>query len=283
MKLISVNFHMLKECNYHCHFCFATFPEIHGRLSLNQSLALLEQLSEAGVRKINFAGGEPTLHPHLGTLLERTKALGMISSIVTNGARLEALLEQYAQHLDWAALSVDSDDESIELALGRGTGGHVQRALQLFEILHRYGIRTKLNTVVTRLNHHLDMSSFVRTCRPERWKIFQVLPVAGQNDGGVQDLVVSGSEFKGFVDRHAHLAGEGITVIPERNELMLDSYVMINPIGQFYNTGMGKHLYSSPILEVGIESALSQVGWNADHFIERDGDYNFEGSASKAR
>ncbi len=58
-------------------------------------------------------------------------------------------------------------------------GDHVARSLSLFDRLHQYGIRVKLNTVVTRLNYQEDMSAFVRRVRPERWKVFQVLPVDG--------------------------------------------------------------------------------------------------------
>ncbi len=53
----------------------------------------------------------------------------------------------------------------------------------------------KLNTVVTALNCREDMSAFVLRFQPERWKVFQVLPMAGQNDGDVEPLLIDDDSF----------------------------------------------------------------------------------------
>ncbi|MDB9372320.1 viperin family antiviral radical SAM protein [Nodularia sphaerocarpa] len=277
MKPISVNFHLWKPCNYHCRFCFATFPDIEGALTLNDAKRLLFLLREAGAEKLNFAGGEPTLHPNIGELVAESHRLGFITSLVSNGARMTQLLEKHANEIDWVALSVDSASEVIQKDLGRGNGNHVIQSIALFDKLHQYSIRVKLNTVVTNLNHLENMSAFVRRVRPERWKIFQVLPVQGQNDGSVEDLLISPQQFQEFVERHQPLIKEGFQVIPESNDLMKDSYVMVNPQGQFYNiTKNNGHSYSSPILEVGVSAALAQVGWNIDAFLRRGGIYSWK-------
>jgi radical S-adenosyl methionine domain-containing protein 2 len=58
---------------------------------------------------------------------------------------------------------------------------------------------------------------------------------------------------------------------------MKDSYVMVNPQGQFYNnTTTGRYLYSSPILEAGVNVALAQVGWNVETFLGRGGIYSWK-------
>ncbi|WP_066425088.1 viperin family antiviral radical SAM protein [Anabaena sp. 4-3] len=277
MLPISVNFHLWKPCNYHCRFCFATFRDIQGYLTLSDAKRLLFLLREAGTEKINFAGGEPTLHPYIGELVAESRRLGFVTSIVSNGARMAELLDKHAGDIDWVALSVDSASEEIQKHLGRGNGNHVLQSIDLFDKLHQYGIRVKLNTVVTRLNFQEDMSSFVRRVRPERWKIFQVLPVNGQNDGSVEDLLISPQQFQQFVEQHKTLLDEGIRVVAETNNLMKDSYVMINPQGQFYNNSTtGAYFYSSPILEVGVNIALAQVGWNVETFLNRGGIYSWK-------
>jgi radical S-adenosyl methionine domain-containing protein 2 len=207
-SLVAVNFHLYKPCNYRCRFCFATFRDIRGQLDLEQSLRLLRLLRDAGCEKLNFAGGEPTLHPHIGALLAESRRLGLVTSIISNGARLSQLLAGHAADLDWVGLSVDSADESVQSALGRGTGGHVARSLALADEIRARGLRLKLNSVVTALNWREDMSEFIRRVRPERWKVFQVLPVGGQNDGAVDDLLIDAGQFRAFVDRHASLAAE---------------------------------------------------------------------------
>jgi len=73
---LAVNFHLYKPCNYRCRFCFATYRDIRGHLSLADARALLRALRSAGAEKINFAGGEPTLHPHIGDLVADARGLG---------------------------------------------------------------------------------------------------------------------------------------------------------------------------------------------------------------
>ena len=41
----------------------------------------------------------------------------------------------------------------------------------------------KLNTVVCKANLDDDMSALVMELKPERWKIFEVLPVEGKTTG----------------------------------------------------------------------------------------------------
>ena len=104
--------------------------------------------------------------------------------------------------------------------------------------------RLKINTVVTRENCGEDLGGFISRARPERWKLFQVLPVAGQNDGPVDNLLVSLEEFDQYVARNRYVESLGITVVPESNNLMTGSYVMVDPAGRFFDNVSGTHRYS---------------------------------------
>ena len=67
---ISVNYHFSRQCNYSCGFCFHTAITSY-KCNTSDAKRGLRLLHEAGMRKINFAGGEPFLHPHLlGAMLE---------------------------------------------------------------------------------------------------------------------------------------------------------------------------------------------------------------------
>jgi len=170
---------------------------------------------------------------------------------------------------------VDSAREHTQSLLGRGDGHHVGRSIELFDLARRAGIRVKLNTVVTALNWDEDMSAFVRRVRPDRWKVFQVLPIAGQNDGMVEPLLIDEQRFRAFVDRHAHLAAEGRGPVAESNDAILGSYAMVDPRGRFFGDSTGTHIYSDPILEVGVEAALAQVGFDPEKLVERGGHYDW--------
>ncbi len=271
MLPVAINYHLYKPCNLRCRFCFATFRDVRGQLSLVDARRLIERLREAGAEKLNFAGGEPTLHPHIGELVRYAKALGFVTSIVTNGARLEQLLEVAGGALDWVALSVDSADEETQRLLGRGKGTHVEQALRLADRCRELGVGLKLNTVVTALNWREDMSDFVRRFAPGRWKVFQVLRVVGQNDGVVEPLLITEGQFESFVARHSRLGSDGFAPVPEDNDAMTDSYAMIDPLGRFFGNSGGVQSYSRPILEVGVADALVEIGFDDDKFDARGG------------
>ena len=273
---LAVNFHLIKACDSRCKFCFATFRDLHHpRLPTDACRRILDAIREAGCAKVTFAGGEPTLRRDLGDLVEHARNLGMVTAVVTNGSRLAPLLDTHAHALDWVGLSVDSACEATQRALGRGHGDHVAQAIALSDACRAAGVRVKLNTVVTALNWEEDLSDLVRRMAPERWKVFQVLRVEGQNDGDVEPLLIDAARFHAFVDRHRPLRDEGFPPVVEDNAAMTDSYVMIDPQGCFYGDTDGKHRVSEPILVAGVATALSQVGYDPAKFLARGGRYDW--------
>ncbi|MEZ4849073.1 MAG: hypothetical protein R3B93_10755 [Bacteroidia bacterium] len=52
----------------------------------------------------------------------------------------------------------------------------------LIEKVKMYGFHLKINTVVHHFNYREKLSPFIEEISPQRWKIFRVLPVDGQND-----------------------------------------------------------------------------------------------------
>ena len=119
------------------------------------------------------------------------------------------------------------------------------------DMLRQCDIRLKINTVVTRSDYDEDLAGFIANARPDRWKLLQVLPVRGQNDGLVDDLVVTHEEFTRYVARNRCVESMGIVVVPESNDLMTGSYVMVDPAGRFFDNVVGTHVYSRPINQVG--------------------------------
>lgn len=269
-----------------CRFCFATFEDVRattlpkGHLPEEQAVAVVMALAEAGFKKLNFAGGEPTLCPWLPKLIRTAHDLGMVTSIVTNGSRITRdFLNTVAGTLHWAAVSVDSAKDKTNIATGRTLAGRplsVEHIRHVFRLLRDYSIGLKMNTVVTAANWDEDLTSLVLDLRPVRWKVFQALPVAGQNDGAITDLLITDEQFCSFVAHHQQVESAGIQLVPESNELMTGSYVMVDPAGRFFDDTTGRHTYSRPILEVGVAAALGGVRVNADTFERRMGRYDWD-------
>ena len=263
-----------------CGFCFATFEDIPGRgqLEREESFELVNLLCQAGFQKINFAGGEPTLLPWLSDLIRQTKSSGLTTSIVTNGSRITSeWLDDLAGSLDIIALSIDSVESGTQRRIGRVVNGKdpidAPHYRKLGEMIRERGIRLKVNTVVNRANHTEDFRSFILEMKPERWKIFQTLPVAGQNDARISEFIITDSDFEQYVQRNRSVESEGVRVVPEDNELMTGSYVMVDPLGRFFDDVSGTHNYSDPILDIGVAAALKQVEVDAERFELRGGVY----------
>jgi radical S-adenosyl methionine domain-containing protein 2 len=237
---------------------------------------MLRHLREAGTRKVTFVGGEPTLVKSLPSLVRFADELGMASMIATNGTGLtDQLLDQLAPPLTNRAhpgavkFSLDSGIGSVEKALGRGTGHHVELLLNRAAAVRARGIPLMVNTVVTALNWQEEMHDILGELGPiERWKVLQVLRIEGQNDREWDSLKVTTDQFWQFVDRHRDLKP-----IPEDNNAMTESYVMVDPLGRFFQNTGGRHNFSRPILEVGVEAALSDVRWDRAKFLARGGSY----------
>jgi radical S-adenosyl methionine domain-containing protein 2 len=57
---------------------------------------------------------------------------------------------------------------------------------------------------------------------------------------------------------------------------MIASYAMIDPSGRFFDNSSGKHEYSSPILNAGVNIAFEEMNYNFVGFINRGGIYMWD-------
>lgn len=280
----TVNFHLLNSCNLKCKFCYAHFSNIdcENLMSLENLYKIITMVKNTGCRKINFAGGEPLLHPHIGDLIQYAYELGLKISIVTNGTLLkQKWLDKYGRYINWIAISCDSVSNETQYKLGRGKK-HVSLTLRAFEIIRNFNarsiehkIRTKLNTVVTRLNWQENMEFLVKNSCVERWKILQILLIRGENDNFYKDLSITSKKFDSFVERHKYLESDNLAIVAESNNAIANSYIMINPHGQFFQNPNNEYILSDNILDVGFHEALKQVGFSEEKFISRGGLYDF--------
>jgi len=289
---LAVNWHFWPWCNYGCKFCFARFEDIPraDRLPKEIAMTVPEMLAAAGADKITFVGGEPTLCPYLGDLLAASKDVGLTTCIVSNATGLtEEFLDEWGHLIDWVGLSIDASNDEIHAEIGRGMRGelarqrshHLELAKQVWASCMQRGIRMKLNTVVCKANLEDDMSALVMELKPERWKIFEVLPVEGQNDGDVDDILLEENEFNSWVERHKWVADEGIQFVPESNELMRGSYAMLDALGRFYSNTEGGHTYGPSILDVGVMRAWEENCFLEDRFHDRGGIYEWNSDLRK--
>lgn len=269
----TASFHIVKPCNMKCKFCYATFDDmkLSKQLSITDVILILDKLKSAGLQKITFAGGEPLLYKSLKSAIVHSSEIGLTTSIITNGSMLnDSWLSEMRPFLDWVGLSVDSLDHLTQRKIGRISHKPVDY-YSLIESIKIFNYKLKINTVVNAYNYTENMNRFIEWSNPDRWKVFQALRVRGQNDSQFDEIKVSKSQYIEFVNRHKHQ----LSLVPEDNEAMTGSYLLIDPQGRLFENSAGRHTYSSPLQSNNIETCLSQIELNREMFEKRGGIYNW--------
>lgn len=285
-----VNWHLTEACNYTCRYCYSKWHSAAKGSELihdaEASHALLAEIyrhfspdnpanrSRLGMEweslRLSLAGGEPLLYSReIVQIATQAKKIGFDVSVISNGSRLtEALMVQLAPHLSLLGLSLDSAQPETNREIGRADRhSRVLPLAELAAIIHHGkalnpALRLKINTVVNALNFTENMTPFIRQLAPEKWKILRMLPTV------TTDLAIADHEFAEFVNRHTAL---GSIISAEDNTDMVDSYIMLDPHGRFFQNSLSGcgYRYSAPILDVGAEIAFRQISWLADKFQAR--------------
>lgn len=205
-------------------------------------------------------------------------------SIVTNGSKVtEKWISKYGKYVDIIAVSCDSFNEETNTAIGRRSGDNVKQLRRIRDWCTQYGIKFKMNTVVCKLNWEEDMSAQIKQLTPFRWKVFQVLLVGGGNDEKSEtgrgkkfdQFQITDEQYQAFCDRHNHIK----SFIPEPNNVMAKSYLLLDDYMRFMDKGNGVETVSESILDVPVEKALSQVEWDVEAFENRGGVFDWRREA----
>lgn len=268
----TVSFHLVKPCNMSCKFCYATYNSFNvgKQLSLHDAKIIVTKLKMAGLQKITFAGGEPMLYKHLDELIRFSKHLGLVTSIITNGSMLdEQWLKDMRPYLDWLGISIDSLSPSTNVKIGRVT--RHQKAMNyyaLIDLINKYHYKLKINTVVNKFNEDERMLDFIDWSGTTRWKVFDALKVEGQNEEEFHNIY--SNKYREFVERNKHSS-----MVLENNDLMTASYLLIDPLGRFYENWGTDNRKSDSLVNHTVEDCLSQIKLDRSKFIERGGIYKW--------
>ncbi|CAF1223186.1 unnamed protein product [Didymodactylos carnosus] len=267
---LSVNYHLTRACNYKCKFCFhmAITSDV---LPLVQSKRGIQMLYDAGMKKINFSGGEPFCIQRgsfVGDLVKFSKELGLATSIVSNGSLItDAWFQSYSKYLDILAISCDSFDDECNRNAGRTNGAdnrsqlyHIRRVRDL---CYQYNVIFKINSVIHSLNYNENMREAIDELQPVRWKVFQCLLIEGESFGkdALRDagpMVITDKQFEQFCATHRHLK----CFVPESNSFMRNSYLILDERTRFLDCRYGRKDPSPSILDVGVEAALNRSGFD---------------------
>jgi radical S-adenosyl methionine domain-containing protein 2 len=219
--------------------------------------------------RLSFAGGEPLLDKRLTDKISFANENNLKVSLITNGDLLtEDFLYENCLKIDMIGISIDSFNDSTNLSIGRATSmGHIpdyKNIAKLMVLAKKINpnIKIKINTVVNQFNFNENMSDIIQFIKPDKWKIFRVLPATEKS----KSQEISNNKFETFINQHKHIECTSV----EDNNTMFNSYLMIDPYGRFfYNKTGGGYGYSQSILNTGITKALETIDFDYKKFTNR--------------
>lgn len=139
------------KCNLKCVYCMPedSKRDIHyENLSLNDFKFIIKSMSELGITKVRFTGGEPLLYPELLELIRFTREECNIEDIglTTNGIMLYEIADKLkAVGLNKVNISLDSLKEYKYKSITRG--GLLKNVLKSIELCLKLKFDVKINCV----------------------------------------------------------------------------------------------------------------------------------------
>ena len=273
-----INWHVTEACNFRCAYCYAQWERPDNKEVIRDTAAtqaLLHTLRDAfhGNRsrtRLNFAGGEPLLFDRQVLAAMRFALdLDFEVSLITNASRMtRPLVADLAPMLKVLGISVDAANDTHNAAIGRAdTSGRTTPVDALPDLIGlarqlNPDLQLKINTVVNAVNWQLDMAPLIEKLAPDQWKVLRMLPST------TRQLEVTETQFRHYIEKHAHLKS---IMRVEDNDAMVESYIMVDPHGRFFQNRHDTlgYAYSPPMLGVGARDAFKTIQWSADKFMAR--------------
>ncbi|MEU1789599.1 StsB family radical SAM/SPASM domain sactipeptide maturase [Streptomyces sparsogenes] len=148
--LTTVYYAITDGCNLRCPYCYASSEKcLPGELTTEESLDLVDQAADMGVRQFIFTGGEPMLRKDLFEVAAHARARGLTTNMITNGTmiRTPETARRIAEIFGTVTVSIDGGTAEIhERTRGKGTFARTGKGLGL---LNEAGVVPVINHVVT--------------------------------------------------------------------------------------------------------------------------------------
>jgi MoaA/NifB/PqqE/SkfB family radical SAM enzyme len=205
-----------------------------------EAFRIAATLRQEGVQGVVISGGEPTLLPYLGELVQELSSPlpdgGVPPRVVlsTNGLAPLKVMQRVLPGLSWIALPLESADEKEHRELRKGVAPHREKVLGLLREVRKNHeqVGVKLGTVVTRRNvagapRVLDLID--TPCLPDVWKVYQMSETNYGADNA-RWLAVGDEEFEEVVARCQEAADErDVPLRVYRNKARSGTYFFIDP------------------------------------------------------
>lgn len=198
-----VNWGIFNKCPLVCKGCYNIFNE--QLLGFSESKSVVDKLVNAGVKDLILSGGDPLLWPHIIMFINYANSKNLHIAIDTVGYQMsEDILKKLQNKLCYIGLPLDGSSQEIIEYFRLGKSDLIQQIQRSIQLLIKYRIPIKINTVISRKNIR-DLQNIASLIQPlaEKgllwgWSIFQWWEIRA-NKSLENTLSVSELDFKAAI------------------------------------------------------------------------------------
>ncbi len=157
-----VQFELTERCNNKCYFCYNPLGHISGKeLTLSKIKSILDELSDLGVFRINFNGGEPLVRDDFKDIVSYASSLGFELHMNTNSTLVtDDIAEFVSCHMKSVCTSIlHSDRKTHDEMTGRV--GAYDDAIRGIKTWRKHNVKVEVN-VCTSTENYKDMYNIAR-------------------------------------------------------------------------------------------------------------------------
>jgi radical S-adenosyl methionine domain-containing protein 2 len=263
-----VNLHLLESCNYQCKHCFAHFDR-NNLLSVQSWKQIIDNITEeTAVSRFNLAGGEPLLYTGLEEIIEYINSKGIQVSIISNASLIsQERIRCFKNRVAMLGLSIDALNPELLRKMGRCTPNQEtldwDRSVVLCKSIKKNGINLKINTVVSKLNRNENLTDFIKTVCPNRWKLLKMKRFSFEGFDNCE-LEITENEFKRFCAMHTNLYH-----VEEKS--LINSYIIVDAGGRLLDNNNDSYKVVADLTSVDFKTAFHALPFNEALYEERYG------------
>src|SRR3989339_1487404 len=150
---LAIRWDITARCPMQCRYCDIWKLKIE-ELNTDAILKIINEMAQAGVKKISFSGGEPLLREDICEIINYTKAKGMSAEINSTGFLFADKAEKL-KSLDLIKLSIDGPKEIHDVV--RGRKGAFNLTLEAVQAAKKQGIPFRFCVTLSGYNiQHVD-------------------------------------------------------------------------------------------------------------------------------
>lgn len=149
-----VVWNVTRRCNLHCIHCYSSsqdkdYPD---ELTVEEGLALLDDLASFGVTTVLFSGGEPLMRSDLFQLVAHAREAGLRCVLSTNGTLIDAAIADRVVEAGFSYVGISFDGIGAPHDVVRGKVGAFEASLAALRLLRDREMRVGVRFTVHRHN-----------------------------------------------------------------------------------------------------------------------------------